>query len=117
MLRNLVVYVLAVLCGVSAGILEITLNDLLVTALFILICTMVLGAARPRRAWQWIVIVGIFVPLARLVSYLALNQRPYRAQVWESALGFVTAAVGSYCGVFARKAVTELFRPARAQDT
>jgi hypothetical protein len=116
MLRSLVVYVLAVLFGLSAGILEITLNDLLVTALFILVCTMVLGALRPQRAWQWIVIVGLFVPLARLVSYVALNQRPYRAQIWESALAFVTAAVGSYCGVFARKAVTELFRPARAQD-
>ena len=116
MLRTLLAYLLAVLCGISAGILEITLGDLLVTALFILICTMVLGAAVPQRAWQWIVIVGIFVPLARIVSYLALNQRPYRAQIWESALGLVTAAVGSYCGVFAHRAVTELFRPARAQD-
>jgi hypothetical protein len=116
MLRNLIAYILAVLCGLSAGILEVTLNDLLVTALFILICTMVLGALRPQRAWQWVVIVGIFVPLARIVSYLALSQQPYRAQIWESALGLVTAAVGSYCGVFARKAVTELFRPARAED-
>jgi ABC-type multidrug transport system permease subunit len=114
MLRTLIAYVLAVLCGLTAGIVEITLNDLLVTALFILISTMVLGAAMPDRAWQWIVIVGSFVPLARIVSYLALNQRPYRAQIWESGLGLVTAAVGSYCGVFARKAVTELFRPPRA---
>jgi ABC-type multidrug transport system permease subunit len=112
--RTLIAYTIAVLCGITAGILEITLNDLLVTALFILICTMVLGALQPQRAWQWLGIVGIFVPLARLVSYLALNQRPYRAQVWESALGLVTAAVGSYCGVFARTAVTELFRPPRA---
>src|SRR5437016_1037095 len=109
MLRNLIAYTLAVLSGLSAGILEITLNDLLVTALFILICTMVLGALRPQRAWVWVVIVGICVPLARIISYFALNQRPYRAQIWESALGLVTAAVGSYCGVFACKAVTELF--------
>jgi|SRR5438874_10199739 hypothetical protein len=114
MLRTLIAYILAVLCGLTAGILEINLNDLLVTALFILICTMVLGAAMPERAWQWVVIVGSFVPLARIVSYFALNQRPYRAQIWESGLGLVTAAVGSYCGVFARKAVTELFRPPRA---
>jgi hypothetical protein len=115
-MRILLVYVVAVLFGLSAGMLEITLSDLLVTALFILICTMVLGALQPQRAWQWVVIVGSFVPLARLVSYLALNQRPDRAQIWESGLGLVTAAVGSYCGVFARKAVTELFRPARAED-
>ena len=114
-MRNLLAYVVAVLCGISAGILEITLGDLLVTALFILICTMVLGAARPQRAWVWVVIVGSFVPLARIISYFVLNQIPYRAQIWESALGLVTAAVGSYCGVFSRKAVTELFRPPRAQ--
>jgi hypothetical protein len=109
-------YVLAVLFGVSAGILEVTVGDLLVTALFILVCTMALGAARPQRASHWIVLVGIFVPLVRLATYFGLNQRPYRAQIWESALGFVTAAVGSYCGVFARKAVEELFRPSRPES-
>lgn len=113
---DLLYYTLAVLFGLSAGILEITINDLLATALFILVCTMILGAARPQRAWHWIVIVGICVPLARVASYFALNQRPYRAQIWEAALGLVTAAVGSYCGVFARKAVEELFRPERVQN-
>ena len=108
---DLIYYTLAVLCGLSAGILEITLGDLLATALFILICTMVLGAARPKQAWQWVIIVGSCVPLARVGSYFALNQRPYRAQIWEAGLGLVTAAVGSYTGVFARKAVEELFRP------
>ncbi len=113
---DLLYYTPAILVGLSAGILEITVNDLLATALFILVCTMILGAARPQRAWHWIVIVGICVPLARSASYFALNQRPYRAQIWESGLGLVTAAVGSYCGVFARKAVEELFRPQRAQN-
>ena len=116
MLRSLVAYILAVLFGLSAGMLEITLNDLLVTALFTLICTIALGALQPQRAWQWVVIVGSLVPLARIVSSFALKQRPDRAQIWESGLGLVTAAVGSYCGVFARNAVTELFRPPRAED-
>jgi fluoride ion exporter CrcB/FEX len=110
---DLLYYALAVLFGLSAGILEITINDLLATALFILICTMVLGAVRPQHAWRWIVIVGICVPLARIATYFALNQRPYRAQIWEAALDIVTAAVGCYCGVFARKAVEQLFGPER----
>ena len=111
---DLLYYILAILFGLSAGILEITLEDLLATALFILVCTMVLGAARPKRAWFWVMIVGICVPLARIADYFVLNQRLSRAQIWEAGLGLVTAAVGSYTGVFARKAVEELFRPEQA---
>jgi hypothetical protein len=106
-------YGIAALCGFCAGILEITLGDLLTTALFVLIATMVLGFLRPKRAWRWVVTVGIFVPLVQLAAYLLLAERPYRAQIWESGLGFVTATAGAYCGAFARKAVDELFRPDR----
>ncbi len=104
------IYLLAVLFGLSAGILEVTVGDLLATALFVLVSTMVLGFLRPRRPWKWIVVVGVFVPLARLAAYLVLTQKPYRAQIWESGLGFVTGTAGSYCGALARKGVDELFR-------
>ncbi len=104
------IYLLAVLFGLSAGILEVTVGDLLATALFVLVSTMVLGFLRPRHPWKWIVVVGVFVPLARLAAYLVLTQKPYRAQIWESGLGFVTGTAGSYCGALARKGVDELFR-------
>ncbi len=104
------IYLLAVLFGLSAGILEITVGDLLATALFVLVSTMVLGFVRPKRPWRWIVVVGVFVPLARLAAYLVLTQKPYLAQIWESGLGFVTGTAGSYCGALARKGVDELFR-------
>lgn len=107
---NVFIYVLAVLFGLSAGILEVTVGDLLATALFVLVSTMVLGFLRPKRPWRWIVVVGVFVPLARLAAYLVLTQKPYRAQIWESGLGFVTGTAGSYCGALARKGVDELFR-------
>jgi hypothetical protein len=107
---DLFIYLLAVLFGLSAGILEVTVGDLLATALFVLVSTMVLGFVRPKRPWRWIVVVGVFVPLARLAAYLVLTQKPYRAQIWESGLGFVTGTAGSYCGALARKGVDELFR-------
>lgn len=103
-------YVLAVLLGLSAGILEVTVGDLLATALFVLVSTLVLGFLRPLRPWRWIAVVGVFVPLVRLAVYLLLSQKPYRAQIWESGLGFVTGTAGSYCGALARKGVDELFR-------
>ena len=107
---DIFVYFLGVLFGLSAGILEITVGDLLATALFVLVSTMVLGFLRPQRPWRWIVVVGVFVPLMRLTAYLVMTQKPYRAQVWESGLGFVTGTAGSYCGALARKGVDELFR-------
>ncbi len=107
---DILIYLLAAVLGVCAGILEVTVGDLLATALFVLISTLVLGFIRPRRPWRWIVVVGIFVPLVRLAVYLVLSQKPYRAQIWESGLGFVTGTAGSYCGALARKGVDELFR-------
>ena len=108
---NILLFVIAVLLGLAAGILEITINDLLVTAIFVMIATMVLGFVRPRRAWRWAVIVGICVPLFRLGAYLALNQNSDRAQIWESVLSLVTGMVGAYAGVLGRRGVDELFRP------
>jgi len=104
------IYLLAVLFGLSAGLLEITVGDLLATALCVLISTLVLGFLRPRRAWRWTVVVGAFVPLMRLAAYLVMNQKPYRAQIWESGLGFVTGIAGSYAGAMARLGVDQLFR-------
>jgi lysylphosphatidylglycerol synthetase-like protein (DUF2156 family) len=104
------IYLLAGLFGLSAGLLEITVGDLLATALCVLISTLVLGFLRPRRAWRWTVVVGAFVPLMRLAAYLVMNQKPYRAQIWESGLGFVTGIAGSYAGAMARLGVDQLFR-------
>ena len=104
------IYLLAVLFGLSAGLLEITVGDLLGTALCVLLSTLVLGFMRPRRAWRWTVIVGSFIPLMRLAAYAVMMQKPYRAQIWESGLGFVTGIAGSYAGAMARLGVDELFR-------
>jgi hypothetical protein len=104
------IYILAVLFGVSAGLLELTLGDLLVTALAVLVSTMLLGFLRPKRAWRWILIVGPFVPLMRIAAYLLLTQKPYRAQVWESGLGMLTGTAGAYAGAMFRMGVDILFR-------
>jgi hypothetical protein len=104
------IYAVAVLLGISAGILNVTVGDVLVTTLFVLVATLALGFVRPRRAWRWIVIVGVFVPLLQLITYLFLGWKPYRAQIWESGLGFVTGTAGCYCGALARLGVDELVR-------
>jgi hypothetical protein len=112
-MRELPFYLLAILLGLGTGFVEIRLNDLLVTALLVLVSTLVLGFVRTERPWRWTVVVGACVPLVRLWSYVALGEHAYRAQMWESGLAFLTGIAGAYCGYFSRKAITELFRPNR----
>ena len=112
-MRDIPFYIVAVLLGVAAGFLEIKIGDLLVTALFVLISTMVLGFLRSRHPWRWTLIVGTCVPIVRLWAYAFMNQKAYPAQLWESGLGFLTGIAGAYCGAFTHKAIYELFRPNR----
>jgi len=45
-----------------------------------------------------------------LLAYLFLTEKPYRAQIYESSLGFLTGIAGSYGGSVARRGWNELFR-------
>ncbi|HEV7219688.1 MAG: hypothetical protein ACHP8A_16770 [Terriglobales bacterium] len=106
---DLRIYILGLFLGTCAGFLDLLVGDLLGTALFVLVSTMVLGALCPEKPWRWTVTVGICVPLVRLGAYLLFGQKPYRAQIYESALGFVTGVAGAYSGAVARRAAHELF--------
>ncbi|HKW18698.1 MAG TPA: hypothetical protein VJO35_14420 [Terriglobales bacterium] len=107
---DILIYSVAVLLGICAGLLEIKLDDVLLTSLFVLSSTLVLGFIRPRRAWRWALVIAPFVPLVELAAYIFLRERLYRVQVWESVLGFVTGTVGCFAGAFGRKGVDELMR-------
>lgn len=104
------IYVLGGVLGICAGVLDVTLGDLLLTALFVLASTLLLGALRPERPWRWIVVVGVFVPFVQLFAYLLLGEKPYAAQIYESCLGFLTGIAGAYGGSVVRRGMGELFR-------
>ena len=109
-MRDVPFYLLAAVLGICAGVLDVKIGDLLLTALFVLASTMLLGGLRPQRPWRWIVIVSAFVPLAQLLAYLLLTEKPYRAQIYESFLGFLTGTAGAYSGSAGRRAVAEIFK-------
>ena len=106
---DLPVYLAAVLLGISAGYLDARIGDLLLTALLVLLSTMVLGILRPKRPWRWVILVGACVPTVMLLSYFLLTEKPYRAQIYESFLGFLTGAAGAYGGAACRRAFGEIF--------
>ncbi len=104
------IYVLGILLGLVAGVLDVRFGDLLLTALFVLAATMFLGALRPSRPWRWTLVVAVFVPIVQVLAYAALTAKPYRAQIYESFLGFLTGVAGAYGGSLARRGLQELWR-------
>jgi hypothetical protein len=104
------IYILGAVLGVCAGFLDVKFGDLLLTALFVMAATMLLGALRPQRPWRWTLLVAVFVPSVQGIAYLLLTEKPYRAQIYESFLGFLTGVAGAYGGSVARTGLGELFR-------
>jgi hypothetical protein len=70
---------------------------------------MLLGALRPQRPWRWTLTVAVFVPLLQLFAYAWMTEKPYRAQIYESFLGFLTGIAGAYAGATARKTLATLW--------
>lgn len=103
-------YVLAVVFGIVAGVVNVKVGDLLFTALLVLAPCMLLGALRPRRPWRWVVIIGVCVPIIELLAYLILTQKPYRAEVWESFLAFLPGIAGAYGGALMRGVIDNVLQ-------
>jgi hypothetical protein len=102
------VYLLAVLAGVATGWADVTINDLLFTALMVLAACMLLGMLRPRWPWRWVVTVGAFIPLTELAAYLIRTVKPTRAQIYGSFLASLPGIAGAYGGALVRAVVDNL---------
>jgi hypothetical protein len=102
-------YVLAALSGIAAGLLDIKVGDLLLTAMVVLAANMLLGFLSPRKPWRWVVLVGVFVPVVEWLAYFYLAEKPERAQIYESFLAFVPGIAGAFGGSVARGVVDNLF--------
>ncbi len=102
------VYVLASICGIGAGVVDVALDDLLLVALVIVASGLLLGILRPLRPWRWVIAVGIFIPLTEVAAYYLLMVKPTRAQVYASCLMFLPGIAGAYGGAVFRNVVSTL---------
>jgi len=101
-------YVLAALCGIGTGWADVVINDLLFTALLVLMACIMLGLSRPRHPWRWVLLVGVFVPLTELVAYVVLRVKPTRAQIYGSFLAFLPGIAGAFGGSIMRNVIENL---------
>jgi|SRR5215469_3553444 len=106
---DLAFYAAAAIAGAFAGWVDIKVGDLLLTALLVLAACMILGIWRPAKPWRWVFIVGAFVPLAELLGYVLLQEKPDRARIYESFLAFLPGIAGAYGGAMMRRAIGNIF--------
>jgi ABC-type multidrug transport system permease subunit len=101
-------YFLGALAGVGTGWVDVAVDDLLFTALLVLMACMLLGILRPRWPWRWVVVVGIFIPLTELAAYLIRTVKPTRAQMYGSFLASLPGFAGAYGGAVVRGVIENL---------
>ena len=106
--RDVPIYFMAAVAGIVTGFVDVAINDLLFTALLMLLACMVLGMLRPRWPWRWVVVVGAFVPLTELAAYLIRSVKPTRAQVYGSFLASLPGIAGAYGGAVVRGVIENL---------
>src|ERR1700677_3735560 len=88
-------YLLAALAGASIGWLDVTVNDLLFTALLVLAACMLLGILRPRRPWRWVIAMVAFISITEFalsVSGRAKSRQAKEDGVFLIAITRVAAA-------------------------
>ena len=73
-------------------------DDTGVEVFLILTVTFLLGCLHPRRAWQWALLVGLWIPAAEL-----LFARASAGSLLVGAFVIAVGLAGSYAGAFARR--------------
>jgi len=106
--RDLPFYLLAAVAGIGTGWADVTINDLLFTALLVLGACMLLGLLRPRWPWRWVIMVVAFIPLTELIAFKLTAIRPSRSQVWGSFLTALPGTAGAYGGAVMRRVMDTL---------
>lgn len=101
-------YFLGALAGVGIGWADVAIDDLLFTALLVLMACMLLGLLRPRWPWRWVIAVGAFIPLMELAAYLFFKVKPTRGQIYGSFLASLPGVAGAYGGSVVREVVDNL---------
>lgn len=90
------------------GWADVAVNDLLFTALLVLMACMLMGLLQPRWPWRWVAAVVIFIPAAELAAYLVMTVKPTRAQIYGSFLTALPATAGAYGGAVVRAVLENL---------
>ena len=96
---------LMIFLGVIIGLSDLR-SDVQLTALLLLTFGFFAGYAKPKYAWVWALLLGIWVPLAEFTALAIGLKLSYRPDILASAIALVPAFVGAYAGVVIQWAAT-----------
>jgi len=103
--------------GIFSGWIDVQVDDRLFTALLVLAFCMSLGFMKPTRVWRWVLLVWIFVPIARAVAYWTRHIPSDRGQIAAAILTLLPGAVGAIGGMLMRKMVENIFSQRTQRNT
>jgi hypothetical protein len=106
--KDAIYYLLAALSGIGTGLADVVVDDLLFTALLVLLACMLLGMLRPRWPWRWVVATVALIPLTELTAFLVTSVKPTRGQVYGSFLTALPGIAGAYGGAVVRQVIDNL---------
>lgn len=92
-----VALVVACALGCIVGALDLQVSEVQSTVLVILVFTFVMGAASPRFAWLWALVIG-----GGVFAASAITQQGPSNHLYETLLALLPAFLGAYLGVGAR---------------
>ncbi len=95
----------ALLLSLTTGYVNTHNAEVQAPMLCLLVSTLGLGLARPRRAWRWALIIGAAVPLSQAVAAVVRVSVPYPNDlhhVLSSIFVLIPAMLGAYVGAAIR---------------
>ncbi len=103
---NLWLPLLTAFLGILIGLSDLKSNVQL-TFLLLLVFGFFAGYAKPKDAWVWALLLGIWVPLAEFTAAAIGLKLSYRPDILASCVALVPAFIGAYGGVFVQWAATQ----------
>ncbi len=110
----------AILLGAGCGALHVLVEtmaepDPVLSALAVIVATMLLALLRPARPWRWVLCVGVPVPLAILIAGHVMPTAHFtRASIAGSVLVSLPGCAGAFGGSVLRRKITEIFFEGKA---
>ena len=103
------IYVIAILFGLFCGWVNEKAADALLTALCVVVFSMILGGWKKDRPWRWMLLVWIGVPLVLAYYQWVVHWSHARWQVYGAFLQLLVASAGAHGGHYMRDMIDHVF--------
>ncbi len=89
--------------GIVVGLVDLRSSEPQFAALLLLVFGLFAGFAQPRRAWLWALLLGIWVPILGILSYMLHLSAGTNTEAFTSTIALIPAFVGAYAGAIIKR--------------